>query len=158
MFERGLSNMSDRTKVAAALTLTSGECLTVQISVSGGARILDMLNRPEAFIEAEGVDGTSRILLKQTIASLTPISVPKADELSRSQKTAVFDPLAILGLSPGANAEQIRAAFLQRVKAYHPDKFAGLGLPREVEDYAASMLQRINAAYQALAPRTMEAA
>jgi hypothetical protein len=158
MFERGLHGQGDKAKVAALLTLTNGERITAQIALLSGSKIIDTLNRQEPFLEIEPVDGGSRIIARSSIASAILINAPKADELQRAQKGVSFDPLTVLGLQPGATAEQIRSAFLQRVKAYHPDKFAGLGLPREVEDYASSMLQRINAAYQALAPRSFEAA
>jgi hypothetical protein len=154
MFERGLSNSGEKAKVATLLTLSNGEKVMAQIALTAGGRILDTLNRAEPFIEIDQTDGSSRIIAKQMIASVAMIQAPKADELNKAQKSLSFDPITILGLQPGASREEVRSAYLRQVKAYHPDRFTGLGLPREIEDYAASMLQRINAAYQALSPRS----
>jgi curved DNA-binding protein CbpA len=42
---------------------------------------------------------------------------------SKSKFTAFNgDPLAVLGLEQGANAEQMRAAYLNKVKAFPPDR------------------------------------
>ena len=37
------------------------------------------------------------------------------------------------------------------VRKYHPDRFAALDLPKEMTEYAAAMLVRINLAYEQLA-------
>jgi DnaJ-domain-containing protein 1 len=160
MFDRGLNSghQQEKSRIAAQLTLASGETLVAQIMGNTTGKLLDTLNRPEPFIEVEMTDGTSRVIARQTILGATAIAAPKADELQRAQRGWAFDPCAVLGVPANATAEEIRSAYMQRVKSYHPDRFVSLNLPKEVEDYAASMLQRINTAYQALQPKNNEAA
>jgi DnaJ-domain-containing protein 1 len=160
MFDRGFngSTQQDKNRIAVQLSLTSGETVTAQIVGHVTGKLIDSLNRPEPFIEIEMIDGSSRVIARQTILAANAITAPKADELQRAQRGWTFDPCAVLGVSAHASADEIRHAYMRQVKAYHPDRFVSLNLPREVENYAASMLQRINAAYQALAPKASEAA
>ena len=39
---------------------------------------------------------------------------------------------------------------LEQRQLYHPDRFASLDLPAEMQDYVAAMARRINMAYEAL--------
>lgn len=57
-----------------------------------------------------------------------------------------MDPYKILGVSPRASQDEIKKAYRQLVKKYHPDKFAGTDL----EEVAKEKLQEINEAYDAL--------
>jgi DnaJ-domain-containing protein 1 len=151
MFERGVFPSGEKAKLPLRLRLRDGATLSVQVAAQPGARLIDLLNRPEPFLEVEEPDGRSRIIAKGTIAEIEPLSAPKADQLAGAK--AAFDPHAILGVPRGAGPEEIRARYIEGVKRYHPDRFNGLDLPSEMRDYAAAMIQRINAAYQALAPR-----
>ncbi len=158
MFDRNVGGGSERSKVTVLLGLSTGETMTAQVAAYASGKLIDTINRAEPFIEVDLTDGSTRIISKQSILSITPLSAPKADELQRAQKSWTFDPVAVLGVAADATADEIRAAYMAQVKAYHPDRFVSLGLPMEVEAYAASMLQRINTAYQALNPRALEAA
>ena len=61
-----------------------------------------------------------------------------------------FDPYMILGVKPGDDWDSIRNAYLSLAKSYHPDRFATVTLPAEVDTYLSGMLRRVNAAYGAL--------
>ncbi len=50
----------------------------------------------------------------------------------------------ILGLDPSASPEQVRHAYLEAVKTWHPDRFDGSAL---LKQEAEETLKRINAAY-----------
>ncbi len=52
----------------------------------------------------------------------------------------------ILGVSPNAPAEQIRAAYKSLIRQYHPDKVASLG--EDLRTLAERKSKQINAAYQ----------
>jgi DnaJ-class molecular chaperone len=54
------------------------------------------------------------------------------------------------GLKAGATREEAREAYVRMAKIYHPDLYMAVELPREVRDYLAAMVRRINAAHQAL--------
>lgn len=68
----------------------------------------------------------------------------------RSTGPAAEDPYAILGIKPGATREEIRAAYINQSKQYHPDRVANLGA--ELQELAESKMKEINAAYEALQP------
>src|SRR5262252_6975676 len=65
-----------------------------------------------------------------------------------------FDPATdyyqLLGVSPGASAEDIRAAYRRLAKAYHPDLNAGSAV-------AAARMARVNVAKSVLLDREMRA-
>jgi DnaJ-domain-containing protein 1 len=57
-------------------------------------------------------------------------------------------PHEVLGVSPGASAEEIRAAYQKLIQQYHPDRVAGMGL--ELRELAEQRTKELNAAYDAL--------
>jgi DnaJ-class molecular chaperone len=61
-----------------------------------------------------------------------------------SQRTA-YD---ILGINPGADAFEIKAAYRQKISEYHPDKVAHLG--DELQRLAQKKSEEINQAYREL--------
>lgn len=62
------------------------------------------------------------------------------------------DPWLILGLAPGAGADEIKARWRALVRENHPDHAMAQGLPAEFVAIATAKLARINAAYDALRP------
>lgn len=59
------------------------------------------------------------------------------------------DPFEILGVSPGAAFEDVRAAWRARLAEYHPDKYAQAG--PKIRAVAADESRRLNAAYARIA-------
>lgn len=59
---------------------------------------------------------------------------------------AVTDPYEVLGVSRNATQEEIRSAYRELVKKYHPDKYQG----NPLADLAQEKLQEINEAYDML--------
>lgn len=55
----------------------------------------------------------------------------------------MMDPYKILGVSPNASDEQIKAAYRGLAKKYHPDNYAG----NPLSDLAEEKMQEINQAY-----------
>jgi len=64
---------------------------------------------------------------------------PAVDSVGRVAQ----DPYAILGLAPGAGAEEVRAAYLRRLREHHPDVRPG-------DPEAARVTLALNAAYAVL--------
>lgn len=152
MFDRNVVGGSGaKQKLPVTIKLRDGSVCSVMLLAPPALKLIDVLNRAEPFVEVEMEDGSILILAKARIEEAAAVSTPRAAQLGHL--AADFDPHALLGVPRGAAPETIRARYLECVKQYHPDRFAGLGLPAEVEGYAATMLQRINAAYQFLAPR-----
>lgn len=57
-----------------------------------------------------------------------------------------MNPYKVLGVSEGASQEEIRAAYLQLVKKYHPDKYTD----NPLKELANEKLKEINEAYEIL--------
>jgi hypothetical protein len=152
MFDRNVIAAGPRLRTPVTLRLMDDSVVSVMLMSPQGLKPIELLNRPEGFVEVEMEDGSVVILAKHQIREVLPVGVARVAPLQR-RDAADFDPHAVLGVERGASPDMLRARYLERVKQYHPDRFVGLQLPREVEDYASSMLQRINAAYQFLNPR-----
>ena len=56
------------------------------------------------------------------------------------------DPYKVLGVSPNATDEQVKAAYRELAKKYHPDNYAG----NPLADLASEKMQEINQAYDAI--------
>lgn len=57
-----------------------------------------------------------------------------------------MNPYEILGVSPSASPEEIRAAYMALVKKYHPDRYQDSDLKKQAEE----KMKQINAAYDML--------
>jgi hypothetical protein len=73
---------------------------------------------------------------------------PDAVPVNEPEKLGAYE---ILGLSPSASFVEIRAAYRKRVKACHPDLFAGTD--EEARALAERWTKALNAAYATLNPR-----
>src|SRR5262249_32838677 len=58
------------------------------------------------------------------------------------------DPYEVLQVMRGATKEEIKAAYFNMIKRYHPDKVSHLG--KEFQDIAEKKAQEINRAYETL--------
>jgi uncharacterized membrane protein YkvA (DUF1232 family) len=59
-----------------------------------------------------------------------------------------FDPYAVLGIAPSADADAIRSAYRARMQEYHPDKVAHLGA--DLQALANEKTREIQRAYALL--------
>jgi len=55
---------------------------------------------------------------------------------------------AVLGVSPSASPEEIKARYRHLVAEYHPDKIIGKGLPQEFVELAETRFKEIQEAYE----------
>ncbi|HAX40368.1 MAG TPA: molecular chaperone DnaJ, partial [Clostridiales bacterium] len=60
-----------------------------------------------------------------------------------------MNPYKVLGVRESASQEEIRAAYLELVKKYHPDKYAD----NPLKELAGEKLKEINQAYEMLSKR-----
>ena len=123
--------------------------------VASAARLRDVLNGPEKFAEFESADGKPSFIAKQQIASISPLNLPRTDQLQRKARDAgSFDAYETLGIQRSAGPGEIRAAYWSKARLYHPDKVAGLGAPKEVMEYMSAQFMRIHTAYEQLSGDT----
>ncbi|NKX43451.1 molecular chaperone DjiA [Roseicyclus persicicus] len=66
---------------------------------------------------------------------------------------AAPDPFAVLGVSPEAPLEEIRAAWRAEVRATHPDRMIARGVPEEAVKLAERRLVAVNRAWEEIAAR-----
>ena len=59
-----------------------------------------------------------------------------------------MDPYKTLGVDPNASDEEVKKAYRNLVKKYHPDRYAQA--PKEVQQQASEKAKQINAAYEAI--------
>ena len=72
----------------------------------------------------------------------------KNSEHERAAGENGFDPYQVLRITRGASKEEIKAAYFNLIKQYHPDKVSHLG--QEFQKLADEKAQLINRAYQIL--------
>jgi hypothetical protein len=150
MFDRGSRERTEG-PVTVQIVLEGGEELQGKLLVPPGRVLSDVLNSTAPFIEFEPTEGDRMFIAKSALQSVQPSNVPaKPDLWAGSAEPGSFDPLAVLGLKAGATREEARDAYVRMAKIYHPDRYAAVELPREVRDYLAAMVRRVNAAHQAL--------
>ena len=63
------------------------------------------------------------------------------------------DPYKVLGISPNATDEQVKIAYRELAKKYHPDNYAN----NPLSDLAEEKMQEINQAYDAIVAQRMRA-
>jgi len=76
-----------------------------------------------------------------------PQPPPSSPAPPSSAGSAINEYYRALDLQPGASIEQIRAAYKELVKVWHPDRF---GKDEKLRERATQKLQQINAAYDKL--------
>jgi hypothetical protein len=153
MFERGrIDNRApEPTGIPVELELMDGTLAKGKLMVASSHAPLDAINNAGGFVEFVPYGAEPRLVSKSTIASIKLVGVPRAPHLKpRAGLADDFDPHAILGIQEDCTWDQIRAAYVQLSKAYHPDRYSSASLPAEVADYLETMARRINAAYAAL--------
>ena len=148
MFE---SKDSKSNRALISVTLVDDTTMTISVRLPLSSKLNDAVNNADTFLDVIDQNGRQAFLAKHAIRRVDLIDVPKIDQLKlqrRGSDRNNFDPYAVLGVERGANAEAIRQAYHAMARKYHPDRFAALDLPKEMTEYAAAMLVRINLAHE----------
>ncbi|ADM08713.1 glutamyl-tRNA synthetase [Parvularcula bermudensis HTCC2503] len=144
-----------RTEVPVIITLASGRTIEGALFVAGGERISDLLNDTRQFVPIETHAGVE-VVAKGQIAAVVPAHADDAE--SSGTGTPKTDPYTLLRVDPSASDEELRAAWMKRLKASHPDRLASLDLDKEIIAAARVVSARINAAYdEVMAERKLRA-
>lgn len=152
MFERGrIDTRPEPMAVPVELELMGGEVQKGKLMLLASQAPLDAINQPGGFVEFVPYAGEPRLVAKSNIASIRLVGVPRVPALRvRSGVTDDFEPYTILGLPHGSPFEDVRNAYIELSKTYHPDRYSSAALPAEVVGYLETMARRVNAAYAAL--------
>ena len=154
MFERAAvdnSNQLRTTAVPADIKLTDGHELRGKFHIRGDRTIIDILNGTGQFLDFEPYSGERQLISKSAIRSIKIVNVPTPRQLPNvNNAREAFDPFKILGLQKSASMEDVKKAYHNLSKQYHPDRYANAGLPNEVLDYINAVSRRLNAAFAAL--------
>lgn len=140
MFESAQVKRS-RERVEVSITLANGDQVDGIMFLLVGERLSDLLNDARQFLPVETPAG-ARIISKTQIAdvrSFEPI-----------EEETTTDPYEILRVQKDTSGQELRAAWMKRVKACHPDRLAALNLDPEIIQAARRVSQRINAAYDTI--------
>ncbi len=143
----------DGARAQVSLRMADGSTEFVSVRLSLTAKLNDILNNADAFLDVLDAEGKQYFVAKSMIRRVELIEVPRADQMNarrRSVDGGAFDPYVVLGVARGADSETIRKAYHALVKSYHPDRLAGFDLPREMHEYASALLVRINLAMEQL--------
>ena len=160
MFDRNRSsNSAEMTEAAVRLVLTDGSEISGHIAIPLTTQLDRHLNNGDVFVAFSDHEGGTQFIAKAQIAAVKPVTVPRASQLSRRLAEGTsFDPHDILEVERGSGPDAIRQAYVMKARLYHPDRFSGADLPREVASYLKAMQQRVNLAYEALAGDKADAA
>ncbi len=151
MIGRGEDYQGNRRRIEVQILLASGQKIQGDVVVTGQRSFGQYLNAGPDFLEFIMMDGTTTWFARNQILQVWEHSIPKADQLDHAiRHTHDFNPYEILGVAPDADMKTIHSAYVSLARAYHPDRFSGVGLPAEMQTYVQEMSKRINAAYTEL--------
>ena len=136
MFEKTAIKQG-KARLMVRLCLTDGREVEGELWCAQGERLADVLNDDRAFLPIQEGEAL-RCIAKGMIATAEPMAGPPAES---------DDPYAVLRVPPTASDAEVRAAWMRRMKASHPDRLAGQGLDEQVIYAARRACQRINAAH-----------
>jgi DnaJ-domain-containing protein 1 len=141
----------NRHTVQVTITLATGVQMRGNVFHSKQRTLQEELNKGEAFLEFEPMEGQKMYLARTAIAAVKEFNIPRVDQMSRrTSALEQYDPYEVLGLKKGADAGQIRNAYVALAKTYHPDRFLRTDLPPEVAEYLSAVATRVNLAYSEL--------
>lgn len=141
---------------AVDVVFTDGRRSTGSLKISYGSNLSRLLNGTTIFLEFESHNGEVSLIAKSTIASVTETEVPKASKLKNATAEGGDSPYEILGVANDASPLDIRNAYVELARRYHPDSHANSKLPPEVQDYMSNAFQRVNFAYNAISSEILQ--
>jgi DnaJ domain len=148
MFNRG--GKQQEGPVSVEIVLEDGRELQGKLLIPPGRTLAEMLNGGASFIEFAPINGERMFIAKSALHAVKPTNVPDTPDLwAGPTEGGSFDPFAVLGVKVDASREEVREAYFNLAKVYHPDRYATAELPAEVREYLSVMARRINAAYDA---------
>jgi DnaJ-domain-containing protein 1 len=145
-------------RLPAVIELMDGQKLHVNvISPRALLRLPELIAREERFLDCESLDGERFILSKAAVKLVRNREIAEVKDLNDLvQDKNGFDPYRILKVEKGHKPGAVREAYHAQVRIYHPDRFASIELPQEVNNYLTAMIRRINMAYDMIENKKAE--
>jgi hypothetical protein len=141
MFRRS----SDGIAVPASVRTNDGSILIGTINCGMSGRLDSLLMSDVTFIEFVSKDGQQRFIAHHQIASIEPLA--STSEPSLPQVIDGLEPFSVLGITADASLERAKAAFLEKLRIYSPQRWTGPDIPFEFSRYAAEKTRQINMAF-----------
>jgi len=138
----------DLVKCSIEIELVNGKTLRGVLERPRSKPLALFMNGNDTFIELHLFDGSAVQVAKSSVMTCRERVAQKSDSLGTPGGGAEADnPLAILGIKRAESREQVRRAYLARMRLYHSDRYGGVELPPEVQSHMEAMTKRINVAY-----------
>ena len=148
-----------RNAVPVRLALIDGRLLEGSLMLPMDVKFKRILNSDLLGVEFQTEDGTESVIAKSAIVEIVEVKSAEAEapvaepEPAAEGADVLRDAFTTLGISASATAEQARAAYDTLRMEFHPDRYAKIGLPKDVFDYVVTKSQKIDAAYKAISSR-----
>jgi hypothetical protein len=157
---RGRDYVPVKEALAAEIELADGRIRKGKLWVAAGKSLTETLNGGQPFVEFTAFgDEMPTLLAKAHVLAARAIEIPKFVALHERRGAAGGDdPYHILGVEPGASWAAVREAYINLAKTYHPDRFSGVELPKEVVEYLGAKARRINVAFALIEEALKQAA
>lgn len=131
-----------KTRVAVELLLADGSQVIGHVFVGQHARVSDELNDDRRFLPVELGSGRVVNLSKASIVRVAELPPPEGH-----RRLGGSEPHALLGVSRESSDDEVKQAYTELARAYHPDRWANSHLPREAMEALNLALARVNEAY-----------
>jgi len=118
----------------------------------GDSRVLeDLLDGLFHIARADGVLHDNELAYLKEVARLFGFSEGEFERIKARYVLAPQDsPYLVLGVTPQASDEEIKAAYRRLVRETHPDAMIARGVPEELVHISKQKLQAINVAYETI--------
>jgi len=86
----------------------------------------------------------------RSVSRILGISEDQVDGIKAKYFESAGEHYKVLGISPSSSDEEVRRAYRELARQYHPDTVVSKGLPEEFVDYAHKRFKEIQSAYEAI--------
>ncbi|MGE0766232.1 MAG: hypothetical protein AB7L90_07180 [Hyphomicrobiaceae bacterium] len=138
----------DLVKCSLEIELAGGKVLRGVLERPRSKSLAVYMNADDTFLELHLYDGSAVQVAKAGIVTCRERTSGNTDTLGATVKAGDLDnPLTVLGIAVAESREQVRRAYLARMRLYHSDRYGGVELPPEVQSHMETMTKRLNVAY-----------